>query len=237
MAIPSWTYPSNTNLGTYSERTQVSIPILVFDTDDYSTLETKQFENAVDSTTLPNYADDNFFWVKSTGLAQTSWLGQPTNVNKYSPLAQSYVFQIPRDKTTINGESTSVTARRETNTPSTGFFGVAIDGVPFKSPNSGIIATIGGKNYTENAAIYPIIAPYYFDKSQKINIEKSFKKYLSIDPAIVQQQFSLDESGNPQLGIDNGFWNNTFKIRITSKESGKAFDINLNFTKKIIETI
>ncbi len=93
------------------------------------------------------------------------------------------------------------------------------------------------KIINNDGAIYPIIAPYYFDKNQKINIEKSFKKYLSIDPAVIQQQFSLDESGNPQLGIDNGFWNNTFKIRVTSKESGKAFDINLNFTKKIIETI
>jgi hypothetical protein len=68
-------------------------------------------------------------------------------------------------------------------------------------------------------------------------MEKSFKKYLSIDPAVIQQQLTFDESGNVQLGIDNGFWNNTFKIRIISKESGKAFDINLNFTKKIIETI
>lgn len=93
------------------------------------------------------------------------------------------------------------------------------------------------KIINNDGAIYPIIAPYYFDQNQKINMEKSFKKYLSIDPAIIQQQLTFDESGNSQLGIDNGFWGNTFKIRVISKESGKAFDINLNFTKKIIETI
>lgn len=192
MAIPSWTYPSNTNLGTYSERTQISIPILVFDVEDYSTIETKQFENAVDSTTLPNYADDSFFWVKSNGLAQTPWLGQPTQVNKYSPIAQSYVFQMPRDQKTINGESTSVTSRRQTNTSTTGFFGVAIDGVPFKSSNSNIIATIGGKNYTENAAIYPIQSyqddssspPGYFgDGSGVILSDKKF--FYHTDPKLI----------------------------------------------------
>lgn len=93
------------------------------------------------------------------------------------------------------------------------------------------------KIINNDGAIYPIIKPYYFEQNEKMNIEKSFKKYLSIDPAIVQQQLTFDESGNPQLGIDNGFWNQTFKIRVTSKESGKAFDINLNFTKKLIETI
>lgn len=93
------------------------------------------------------------------------------------------------------------------------------------------------KIINNDGAIYPIIIPYYFEQNEKMNIEKSFKKYLSIDPAIVQQQLTINESGNAQLGIDNGFWNQTFKIRVTSKESGKAFDINLNFTKKIIETI
>lgn len=93
------------------------------------------------------------------------------------------------------------------------------------------------KIINNDGAIYPIITPYNFEQNQKMNMEKSFKKYLTIDPAIVQQQLVIDENGNPQLGIDNGFWNQGFKIRVTSKESGKAFDININFTKKIINTI
>ncbi len=156
MAIPQWTYPSNSNLGTFSERTSLSIPILVFDNEDRSTVETQQFENNIDSSLLPNYSDDQFFWIKSTGLANTPWLGQPEGYNKYTPRAQSYVFKIPRDQRTITGENTAVTERRRTNTSTKGIFGVAIDGVPFKSPNSGIIASIGGQNYTENAALYPI---------------------------------------------------------------------------------
>jgi hypothetical protein len=93
------------------------------------------------------------------------------------------------------------------------------------------------KIINNDGAIYPIITPYYFEQNEKLNIEKSFKKYLAIDPAIIQQQLTLSEDGSLVLGVDNGFWNQDFKIRITSKESGKSFDINLNFTKKIIETI
>ena len=93
------------------------------------------------------------------------------------------------------------------------------------------------KIINNDGAIYPIITPYYFEQNEKLNIEKSFKKYLAIDPAIIQQQLTLNEDGSLVLGVDNGFWNQDFKIRITSKESGKSFDINLNFTKKIIETI
>ncbi len=93
------------------------------------------------------------------------------------------------------------------------------------------------KIINNDGAIYQIITPYYFEQNTKLNMEKSFKKYLTIDPSIIQQQLTIDDEGKPQLGIDNGFWSNNFKVRVISKESGKAFDINLNFTKKIIETI
>lgn len=156
MAIPQWTYPSNSNLGTFEERRSLSLQILVFDNEDRNTVETRQFENNIDSTLLPNYSDDNFFWVKSTGLANTPWLGQPPQYNRYTPRSQNYVFKIPRDQRTISGENTTVATRKQTNTPTNGFFGVTIDGVPFKSPNSGIVASIGERNYTENAALYPI---------------------------------------------------------------------------------
>ena len=167
MGIPVWAYPSNYNLGTnpntnqvtpFSERTTLNIPIIVYDEEDRSSLETQIFDNAVDSTKLPTYSDSTFFYVKSNGLPQTEWLGQPTNLNAYTPLSQKYVFKIPREGINILGETTTVTPRRQTNTSTDGFFGIAIDGVPLKSPNSGIIAEIGGIKYTENAALYPIQA-------------------------------------------------------------------------------
>ena len=72
MAKPLWTYPSNTNLGTFQERIPITIPILVFDNDDISDAnppfnETHYF-NTVDSTLLPNYSDTKFFYIKSSSI-------------------------------------------------------------------------------------------------------------------------------------------------------------------------
>lgn len=215
MAIPSWTYPSNTNLGLFSERTQVSIPIFVYDTEDKSSLETRVFDNAIDSTLLPTYSNAAFFWIKSTGLPQTAWLGQPDGVNKYTPLAQKYVFKFPREERTITGETTSVVKRKETNTSTTGFFGVAVDGVPFKSPNLGEVANIGGRNYTENTALYPIQSyqddssdPWgpFADGSGIIGSDRKF--YYQTDPRFLYEKDPTKHSpiigyafdGNPIYG-------------------------------------
>ena len=108
MAKPQWTYPSNTNLATIKERIQTTVPILVFDNEDRSTVETKNFTTEVDSTILPIYSNSSFFWVKSKGLAQTAWIGEPSGYNRYTPLAQNYVFKFPRDQITINGDHTTV---------------------------------------------------------------------------------------------------------------------------------
>lgn len=220
MAIPSWTYPSNTNLGTFSERTQVSIPILVFDTGDISDPrppfnETHMFNNFVDSTQLPNYSDEFFFWIKSNGLAQTPFLGQPEGFDKYTPLEQNYVFKFPRYERNIYGEATTVSPRAQTETPSDGFFGVAIDGVPFKSPNSNRIASIGGRFYTENDALYPIQA-YQDDSTDPWGpfsdgsgvIQSNRKFYYITDPRFLYEKDPTKHSpvigyafdGNPIYG-------------------------------------
>jgi hypothetical protein len=214
MAIPSWTYPSNSNLGTFSERTQVSLNILVFDTEDRSTVETQQFENSVDSTILPNYGEPGFFWVKSNGLAQTEWLGQPDRFNRFQPVAQNYVFKFPRDGYTVDGDYLPV-ERKNTNTKTDGFFGVAIDGVPFRSPNSGRIASINGEYYTENDALYPIQSyqddstdPWgpFADGSGVIQSDRKF--YYHTDPRLLYDKDDTKHSpligyafdGNPIYG-------------------------------------
>lgn len=216
MAIPSWTYPSNSNLGTFDERTQVSINILVFDTEDRSTIETQQFENNVDSTILPNYGEAAFFWVKSNGLSQSGFLGQPDKFNRYLPRAQNYVFKFPRSGYTINGDFKTIEERLSGATiPTDGFFGVAIDGVPFKSPNSGRVATIGEGRYTENDALYPVQAyqddstdPWgpFADGSGVIQSDRKF--YYHTDPRFLYEKNDTEHSpilgyafdGNPIYG-------------------------------------
>lgn len=239
MAIPSWTYPSNSNLGTFSERTQVSIPILVFDDGDISDPnppfnETHMFNNYVDSTQLPNYSDETYFWIKSRGLPQTPFLGQPPGFDKYTPIEQNYVFKFPRDGRTINGEATTIKERARLNTPSTGFFGVAVDGVPFKSPNSGRIASIAGKYYTENDALYPIQA--YQDTEGELEgpfadgsgvVQANRKFYYITDPRFLYNKNSASHSpvigyafdGNPIYGC-----------------YGYSDPLNLNSTPKVMKS-
>lgn len=202
MSIPNWTFNSNTSLGTFQERRTVNIPILVFDTTDRSTVETSQFENKVDSTLLPNYADQFFFWIKSNGLAQTPWAGNPPGYNRYTPIAQSFVVKLPRDGRNIRGEAT---IRANTNTPATGYIGIAIDGVLFKSPNSDRVATIGNAKYTENSVIFPV-QNFFADGSGIINSDRTF--FYQSDPKLLYTKTPGDHSpilgyafdGNPIYG-------------------------------------
>lgn len=200
MAKPQWTYPSRTSLGTITERVQTTIPILVFDNEDRRTVETVNFTTTVDSTIMPIYSNDYFFWVQSNGLPQYQWLGEPSGFTQYSPKAQSYVFKMPRDQITINGEHTSVQPRRQTNTPTDGFFGVAINGVPFKGVKTNNIVQMGEHYYTENSYIMPTqeildglsyaIGPnhypagdYFVDGSGIIGSDRKF--YYQSDPRLI----------------------------------------------------
>jgi YHYH protein/Putative Ig domain len=202
MAIPKWTFNSNTSLGTFQERQTLNIPVLVFDDQDRSTVETSQFENKVDSTLLPNYADEFFFWIKSNGLAQTPWGGNPPGYNKYTPVAKNFVVKLPRDGRNIRGEATE---RAMTNTEAFEYIGIAIDGVLFRSPNSGNVATIGGVGYTENAVIFPV-QDFFNDGSGIINSDKTF--YYHSDPKLLYNKVSGVHSpilgyafdGNPIYG-------------------------------------
>lgn len=192
MVKPIWTLDSNTSLGTFQERQTLNINLQVFDPTDRSTIETSQFENHIDSTVVNNYADEFHFWIRSNGLAQTPWLGAPPGYNQYSPRAQSYVFKIPRQ---------SQIAETSDYKNTSGFIGVAIDGVPFKSPNSGIVATIGSARYTENAVIYPVqedssIGDAFTDGSGIIGSDRRF--YYHADPQLLYSK--IPDQHSPILG-------------------------------------
>ena len=202
MVKPVWTLDSNTSLGTFQERTTLHINLQVFDPTDRSTVETSQFENHIDSTIVNNYADEFHFWIRSNGLAQTPWLGAPPGYDQYSPRAQSYVFKIPRQ---------SQITETANHKAALGFVGVAIDGVPFKSPNSGKTGTIGGVRYTENAVIFPVqedstIGEAFTDGSGVIGSDRRF--YYHTDPQLLYSKTPGQHSpivgyafdGNPIYG-------------------------------------
>jgi len=203
MATPSWdaSQNSNTILATLQERVMLvdnpksgqraPIELLVSDTENQVIPhKTDRFAG------LSWYANKDFFYIESTGLARTAWLGAPAGYNRYRPIAQSYVFQIPvfPDDPEIKFETSD-------------FIGIAIDGVPFKSPSLGKTVTIRDFKYTENNVIYPIqkqpeLNNYFTDGSGIIDPDGKF--YYHSDPTLLYTKNSSQHS--PILGYAFDGW-------------------------------
>jgi len=85
-----------------------------------------------------------------------------------------------------------------------------------------------------DGAIFPIVSIYDMEKIEEFQYQKSMKKYLSISPSVLFTEFQKTEDGKINVGTltDNSLWNQKFKIRVTSKKSGKCFDINLTLNKQ-----
>ena len=87
-------------------------------------------------------------------------------------------------------------------------------------------------------ATYPEIGIYNFE-SQKGMPTKNMKKLFRIVPAIGQvvvNNAKVDFINPPELGVkDEGLFGKEFKIRLTSKKTGKQIDFNVNFSTKHIE--
>jgi len=87
----------------------------------------------------------------------------------------------------------------------------------------------GGK---VTGAVYPIIEIYDLEKTAKINKinHKDMRQYIQIVPTIAQSMIKGISPENVTLGEVFG---KQYKIRITSKSTGKKFDVNVTFDKKI----
>lgn len=86
----------------------------------------------------------------------------------------------------------------------------------------------------DRGTIYPSINVIDFtNKKDNVIPNKQFKRFLKLTPAIAQ---TIIEKANDQerlaikLGsLDSHIWDKRFKVRITSKSSGKKVDFNLSF--------
>lgn len=88
----------------------------------------------------------------------------------------------------------------------------------------------------DNGLIIPNIAIVEFDKKENLKQQsKEFKQYLKILPALRHRLVNVENSNQNdiELGIDNiKPWNKRFKLRLTSKSTGKKMDINFTFKYK-----
>jgi hypothetical protein len=195
MAIPRWGFDSNSSLGTFEERTTLSIPIPVFDSENLLTIETSQFDST-DNDVVAVYSNELHLYVKSNGLGYNTWQGNPPGFEQHSPNSQVLGFKIPRQRSIVESLTRSSTQ---------GIFGVAINGVPFKSANSGITTTIGGVKYTENSVIYPV-QNFFTDGSGIVKEDKLF--FYQSDPTLLYTKDPTTHSpiigyafdGNPIYG-------------------------------------
>ncbi len=97
----------------------------------------------------------------------------------------------------------------------------------------------------ENSGIiYPVIKPYEFPK-QKTDTTKNLKRLLNVVPRITQvlpprdrdTYKSLTAGSTNILGREEeGLFGKQFKLRLTSKKTGKTVDLNLNFKTTVVET-
>tara|TARA_Y100000310_G_scaffold100675_1_gene98508 strand:+ start:253 stop:3261 length:3009 start_codon:yes stop_codon:yes gene_type:complete len=97
----------------------------------------------------------------------------------------------------------------------------------------------------DEGVIYPIIKAITKEELETPDtnvISKSFKRFLKIKPATPQIFFKGDDLDysqsapsveNPLLGIpEESMWDKSFRVRLTSKQTGKKIDINFKFTHK-----
>ena len=91
---------------------------------------------------------------------------------------------------------------------------------------------------------------YNFDdiKYNNVKTERTFKRYLQINPNLIQTMINYDKTF-PDKQMDSALkatdvhlgrseepvWEKRFKMRITSKNSGKKFDINFTCKKRFIK--
>jgi len=88
-------------------------------------------------------------------------------------------------------------------------------------------------------SIFPVITEYKFPE-EPTSYTKSMRKYLKISPSSIHTQRHPDSVGsvggfiaNPDLGGDteSSIWNKKYKLRVTSKLTGKKLDINFTFNQ------
>ena len=96
----------------------------------------------------------------------------------------------------------------------------------------------------DGGAIYPLINTYNFPTEEATSSEKQMKKVIQIiptleqsviDPAVIEGVTDPNDVTDIRLGSDSlvdTVWDKKFKIRLTSNDTGKKIDLNIDFDLK-----
>lgn len=80
---------------------------------------------------------------------------------------------------------------------------------------------------------YPIIRLYKFPEMQETTTIKNLKNKLYLSAAynqLLANEVGQTATGSPSLGIGEPIWDKEYKVRLTSKQTGRKIDINFKFT-------
>jgi len=91
------------------------------------------------------------------------------------------------------------------------------------------------ESISNSGANYFVINTINLFNNQNFNFSKNLRKYLSISPSFDYSQVNLLDNNQIKFGNDDKLWGQKFKIRVTSKKSGKAFDLNIKYIKNEID--
>lgn len=81
-----------------------------------------------------------------------------------------------------------------------------------------------------SGAVYPLIKVYEFEKKEK-KPTKTLKRLFNIVPRL--KQVMPDSTDPLTMGSENlSVFGKTFKLRMTSKKTGKVIDFNVEFEKQ-----
>lgn len=85
-----------------------------------------------------------------------------------------------------------------------------------------------------DGAIYSVINVIELETKKDYDTSKSFRKYLHIKPSFEYLQIvpTNEQLTEAQLGLKQDLWGKKYKIRVTSKKSGKSFDVNIQLNKE-----
>ena len=93
------------------------------------------------------------------------------------------------------------------------------------------------------------VKQYHFPIPPQYQSKINFSSLFQIDPVFEQTLFNnaqdslfnassaTNKLNNIKLGMSNdSIWGKTFKIRVTSKSTGKIMDFNINFDLDLVKT-